>query len=112
ALLDSQVPGHVSALLRAEGKILRARAGFDEDPRRSLDDAITMLRLCGSPYHLANGLLDHASYLLEAGDPRTAEGLLGEARSLGQELRAGPLLDRVEKLFLRLGVIREAEAKS
>jgi len=60
--------------------------------------AITGLRQHSTPYHLAHGLLDHASHLLRLDDDEVARTAIGEARGIAQQLRCQPLLDRAETI--------------
>jgi class 3 adenylate cyclase/predicted ATPase len=96
-ILDRYPPGHVPPLLRAERTLARARqrvAAGDPDADAALASAIDELRKVASPYHLAQGLLDRADFLTQAGDPRAAEALRDEARAIGERLRAPALLQR------------------
>ncbi len=100
-LVDSYPPGHLAPMLRAERDLVRARlAARDGDPGAgaAFTAAIARLRELSTPYHLANGLLDHAQYLLESGDSDAAVPAIDEARAIGQQLRCQPLLDRAEEL--------------
>jgi class 3 adenylate cyclase/predicted ATPase len=104
ALLDSYQPGHLAPMLRAERDLVRARLAAKDDSRTvagpAFAAAITRLRDQSTPYHLAHGLLDHATYLLgrEAAEaPETAEAAalaVEEARDIAVRLRCQPLLDR------------------
>jgi class 3 adenylate cyclase/predicted ATPase len=99
SLLDSRQPGHVPLILRAERNLVRARlAAADGDPAAAsaLAAAIGGLRVRSTPYHLAHGLLDQASYLMRSGDEEAAALAIGEARDIGRRLRSQPLLDRAD----------------
>ena len=89
-------------MLRAERDLVRARLAVDDgDAAASLAAAIKGLRDQSTPYHLAHGLLDHAEYLLAAGDAETAAAALAEARDIAGRLRCQPLLDRAVALAPR-----------
>jgi class 3 adenylate cyclase/tetratricopeptide (TPR) repeat protein len=100
-LLDSYPPGHLAPMLRAERELVRARlAARDGDP--AADAAFTAatgrLRELSTPYHLAHGLLDHAQRLVGSGDADAATAAVEEARTIAQQLRCQPLLDRAEAM--------------
>ena len=97
ALLDSQPPGHVAPMLRAEGDLARARLAArdgDQAAAVSFTAAISGVRELSTPYHLAHGLLDHAEHLTRLGDAAAAAAAIGEARDIAGSLRCQPLLDR------------------
>jgi class 3 adenylate cyclase/tetratricopeptide (TPR) repeat protein len=96
ALLDGHPVGHVPRLLRAERVLVRARLADVGDPGASgaFDAAVAALRQAASPYHLAHGLLDHAEYLIRIDDATGVEPAGAEARTIAEDLRALPLLDR------------------
>jgi class 3 adenylate cyclase/tetratricopeptide (TPR) repeat protein len=101
ALLDSYQPGHLAPMLRAERDLARARLTAidgDQDAAAAFTAAISRLREQSTPYHLAQGLLDHAQYLTRLHDPQAAEAALGEARDIAGRLRCQPLLDRAANL--------------
>ena len=67
-------------ILRAEAQLARACAGAEQgNPEATVlfDDAITELRLVGSPYNLAYGLLDQAAHLGRTGDLDHAAAVVG-----------------------------------
>jgi class 3 adenylate cyclase/tetratricopeptide (TPR) repeat protein len=101
ALLDSQQPGHVVPLLRAERDLARARlVGHDGDAAAgpAFAAATGRLRELGWPYYLAHGLLDHAQYLMRQDDAEAAAIAIQEARGIGQRLRCQPLQDRADAI--------------
>jgi class 3 adenylate cyclase/predicted ATPase len=98
ALLDSFQPGHLAPMLRAERDLTRARLTVGDGAAASFTAAITGLREQSTPYHLAHGLLDHAEYLLRAGDAGGAAAAMEEARDIAGRLRCQPLLDRAAAL--------------
>jgi class 3 adenylate cyclase/tetratricopeptide (TPR) repeat protein len=101
ATIDSFQPGHLPAMLRTEGDLVRARlAAGNGDPAATemFASAISSLRQLSTPYHLAHGLLDHAQYLARH-DARAAEAAIGEARDIAARLRCQPLLDRAAHLM-------------
>jgi len=98
ALLDRYRPGQLAPMERAERDLARARlAASNGDPAatEAFATAIKSLRDQSTPYHLAHGLLDHAQYLTPLGDAEAAETAIAEARTIAQQLRCQPLLDRV-----------------
>jgi len=97
AMLDGYQPGQLAPMERAERDLARARLSTAEArpaTGAAFTAAITGLRQHSTPYHLAHGLLDHAEYLLRTGDDEAAAAAAGEARSIAQQLRCQPLLDR------------------
>ena len=100
-LLDACQPGHLAPMQRAERDLVRARlAATDGDPAAAaaFADAVGSLRELSTPYHLAHGLLDHASHLSRLGDAQAAKAAIGEARDIARNLRCQPLLDRAAHL--------------
>ena len=88
-------------MLRAERGLARARLTVaDGDPAdgAAFAAAIAGLRQRSTPYHLAQGLLDHAEHLLRTGDDETAGTAIGEAREIAGRLHCQPLLDRAETI--------------
>jgi hypothetical protein len=82
---------------RAERDLARARlAACDGQPEAdaAFTAAITGLRQHSTPYHLADGLLDHAAYLSHLGDDQAAAAAASEAAGIAQRLGCQPLLDR------------------
>ncbi len=101
-MLDRWRPGDLGPLVHAERDLALARqAGHDEDPgaAAAFAAAISRLRQQGSsPYHLGHGLLDHAQYLLRAGNTETAEEAISEAGRIAGLLRCLPLADRAAEI--------------
>jgi hypothetical protein len=98
-LLDDCPPGHLAPMLKAERDLAQARlAARDGDPgaATAFAAAVTGLRELSTPYHLAHGLLDHATHLLRTGDDQAARAAIGEAASIAGRLRCQPLSDRAE----------------
>jgi tetratricopeptide (TPR) repeat protein len=96
-LLDSAPPGQLTPMLRTERDLARARLavrGGDQAAAAALTAAVASLREHSTPYHLAQGLLDHAAYLIHLGDTEAAETSITEARTIASRLRCQPLLDR------------------
>jgi class 3 adenylate cyclase/tetratricopeptide (TPR) repeat protein len=97
SLVDGYPVGHVPPILRAERDLavarLRAASG---DPARleHLRDAIGELRVVGSPYHLAWGLLDLAGALRSEGDDEAAAEAVAEASEIASRLGVQPIVDR------------------
>jgi hypothetical protein len=101
ALLDSYQPGHLPPMLRAERDLVRARLTADDNDEaaaKAFAAAVSGLRELSTPYHLAHGLLDHAAFLLDAGDGQAAVAAVTEAVEIAERLRCQPLLDRAAKL--------------
>jgi hypothetical protein len=99
ALLDRYQPGELAPMQRAERDLARARlTAADAGPAAGVAfaAAITGLRQHSTPYHLAQGLLDHAEHLLRVGDAEAAAEAIKEVRTIAERLRCQPLLDRVE----------------
>ncbi|MDQ6848927.1 MAG: hypothetical protein M3070_02860, partial [Actinomycetota bacterium] len=114
ALLDDRPVGHLPALLRANLALARARLAavnhestVDDDPSEDVDrmfaHAITALRAAGSPYHLAHGLLDHATHLRTHGRDDTAAR--DEAATIGQRLHAVEITRRAAEAEVSASVI-------
>jgi hypothetical protein len=99
--LDVYQPGYLAPMLQAERDLVRARlAAGDRDAgaAATFTAVIAGLREQSTPYHLAHGLLDHAEYLLAAGDAQPAAAVVAEARDIAGRLRCQPLLDRADAL--------------
>jgi class 3 adenylate cyclase/tetratricopeptide (TPR) repeat protein len=99
AMLDSYQPGQIAPMLQAEHDLARARlaaADGDQAAAESFVAAIASLRERGTPYHLAQGLLDHTEYLARHGDADAAAQNIAEARDIARRLRCQPLLDRAD----------------
>jgi tetratricopeptide (TPR) repeat protein len=98
AFLDGHPPGHIPPLLRAERELAAARLTPTAD-RAALDaafaSAVGALRRFGSPYHLAQGLLDYAERLSELADNAVAATMIEEARSIAERLGSRPILARI-----------------
>ena len=97
AVLDAHKPGRLAPMQRAERDLARARLAAcdgEQAAAASFAAAITGLRELSTPYHLAQGLLDHAEFLTRLHDAQAAEAAIGEARDIGRNLRCQPLLDR------------------
>jgi hypothetical protein len=108
-LLDSFQPGHLAPMLRAERDLARARlADHHGDPHAaaSFAAAIAGLREHGTPYHLAQGLLDQAQHLSRRGEADAAAAAADEARGIATRLRCRPLLDRAEARSTEPALIR------
>ena len=100
AMLDSELPGRLAPLLRAERDLVRARIAVlngDADAGARLGAAVESMRGMSPPHLLAGGLLDLAEHLGSVGDPAAALAL-EEARTIGERLGCRPLLDRAGRL--------------
>ncbi|HEV3288248.1 MAG TPA: AAA family ATPase, partial [Streptosporangiaceae bacterium] len=101
ALLDTQQPGYLAPMLRAERDLVRARlaaADDDEAAAAPFAAAVRSLREQSTPYHLAQGLLDHAAHLTRLHDLDGASAAIDEAGEIASRLRCQPLLDRAADL--------------
>jgi len=101
ALLDGYRPGQLAPMLHAERDLASARLTATDtgaDPAGAFTAAITGLRQHSTPYHLAQGLLDHAEYLARLADTEAARAAIAEAREIAGRLRCQPLLDRAANL--------------
>jgi tetratricopeptide (TPR) repeat protein len=99
--LDSQAPGHIPPLLRAELTLhrtwlLAARGGDDTEVTRGYADAVAQLRAYGSPYHLGHARLDEARHLRAIGRADDADAAVAEAMTIATRLGARPLAARAE----------------
>ena len=79
-----------------EFDLVRARLDGAPDAAAAFTAAIAGLRERSTPYHLAQGLLDHAQFLLSQGEPDAAALAVEEARDIAERLRCQPLLDRAK----------------
>jgi tetratricopeptide (TPR) repeat protein len=101
-LLDAHPIGHLPTLLRAERDLARARragASNDAGAAEMFVAALAAERRFGSPYHLAQALLDQADYLAAAGDPDRAADNVAEARAIADRLGARPLASRADRVL-------------
>jgi tetratricopeptide (TPR) repeat protein len=99
AHLDAAQPGHLAPMLRAERDLVRARLAARDCAQQAGEafaTAIRGLRDLSTPYHLAHGLIDHARYLRERGESDATAEAIEEARSIAEQLRCQPLLDRLD----------------
>ena len=115
AVLEAHPVGHLPALLRAECLLARARLEVCEnntDANVAFAEALSALRRAPSPYHLANGLLDHAEHLCGTDDLTCCLELVTEARTIATRLRAQPLLDRADRLLTNVASPEEGAART
>jgi class 3 adenylate cyclase/tetratricopeptide (TPR) repeat protein len=100
--LDRYRLGELHPMLRAERELARARlAALDpgqDAAAEALAAAVAGLRQQSTPYHLAHGLLDHATWLTAHGDTQDAAVAISEATSIAIKLGCQPLLDRAAGL--------------
>jgi hypothetical protein len=99
-MLDRHPGGHLPPLLRVERDLARVRLRASRQHEGGADlvaEAVTQVRMLGSPYHLAHALLDQA-LASDAGDPLARSDLVGEARTIASRLGARPLLERAERV--------------
>ena len=88
-------------LLHAERALAAARLAAMEgadDADARFTDAIARLRDEGTPYHLAQGLLDYAEYLLRTSSSSRAEALIAEGADIADKLGARPVRERADSL--------------
>jgi class 3 adenylate cyclase/tetratricopeptide (TPR) repeat protein len=85
----------VAQRLRGEGLLMAYRNELPE-AERLLSEASAGFRSVDAPYALARSLLDLASVLIDVGRPGDATAALQEARSLFEQLRATPWLERTD----------------
>jgi hypothetical protein len=86
-------------MLRAERDLVLARVAARNRAQQAGEafaTAIRGLRDLSTPYHLAHGLIDHARYLRERGESDATAEAIEEARSIAEQLRCQPLLDRLD----------------
>jgi hypothetical protein len=97
SMLDPYRPGQLGRLLSAERELCVARlaADTDADAGALFATAVAGLRERSTPYHLAHGLLDYASFLDASGRSGEAAPLVAEAERIGDQLRAASVLERV-----------------
>jgi hypothetical protein len=103
-MLDAVQPGEIVPLLVAARPLARACLADlegDEAARELFAAAVSGLREQGSPYHLAQGLLDQAGHLLRTG--QDARAAVEEAAAIATRLGAAPVLARAESLLQPLG---------
>ena len=115
ALLDTQPPGQLPPLLRAENDLARARAqacAGDLHAGRAFSEAVAAQRRAASPYRLAPGLLDHAAFLARTGQAAAAHAAAREAQAIARRLRCSPLLRSVDALTEKFAYIAGAEPGS
>ena len=115
ALLDTQPPGQLPPLLRAENDLARARVKADAGDLgagRAFSEAVAAQRRAASPYRLAWGLLDHAAFLARSGQAAAGQAAAREARAIAGRLRCTPLLRSVDALTAEFADIAGAEPGS
>ena len=106
AFLDAYPVGHLTVLMRTERDLARARLAGSAGGRGAEElfgKAVAAHRRVGSPYNLAQALLDHAEFLAATGQPDRAETAAAEARALSDALGARPIVDRADAFALMLG---------
>jgi tetratricopeptide (TPR) repeat protein len=99
--LDRHQPGELVPMQRAERSLARARLAAvegDEAAAQLFVEAVAALRGGGTPYHLAQGLLDYAEHLVRTGAPDDAGPLIDEARQIAESLGARPVVQRADAL--------------
>jgi class 3 adenylate cyclase/tetratricopeptide (TPR) repeat protein len=81
-------------IARFEGR-LAARRSDQDQVEPGFTRAAAILREIGARFWLAQALLDHGEWLMEAGRAEDAEPLLEEAREIFDRLEAAPWLERL-----------------
>jgi hypothetical protein len=108
AMLDGLPVGRIPPQLRAERDLARARLASADDPDGAAElftGGVRGLRALGSPYHLAHGLLDHATFLASTGQSADAAAAIDEASRIAETLGARPLATRVTTVADRAGIV-------
>ncbi|MBF4767086.1 AAA family ATPase [Nocardioides agariphilus] len=103
AMLEGRLPGEFPPVVRAELALAGARALPDADARTpALAAALTLARSAGSPYHLAQALLDVAEdgSSTEA-DPDRVDPAVAEALAIGEALGSPLVIGRARALAAR-----------
>jgi hypothetical protein len=95
ALLDPYRPGQLGRLLSAERDLCIARLAVGGEADALFKAAMGGLRDRSTPYHVAHGLLDYASFLTTVDRGDEAAALVEEARRIGEQLQAAVVLERV-----------------
>src|SRR5207247_8749783 len=88
----AQAARYGARLAATRGEVERVEPGFKS--------AAGLYREIGTPFWLAQTLLEHGEWLGEQGRAEEAKLLLEEARGIFERLRATPWLERVEKAGL------------
>jgi class 3 adenylate cyclase/tetratricopeptide (TPR) repeat protein len=91
-ILHDQPRGLVPPMVQAEHALVLARVSGQ------FDEAILELRAGSTPYHLAQGLLDHADHLQRHGSHTDANPLIEEARQIADRLGADAVRRRAESM--------------
>jgi len=97
ALIANYQQGELPPVLHAERELTLARLAAQRGETGASDQlqaAIATMRRSSTPYHLAHGLLDDAEHLSATGRATEALALIDEARRIGEQLGATPLIDR------------------
>jgi hypothetical protein len=111
-LVERHPVGHLAPIVTASAALARGRLVSDPAERvSSVAAAVARLRAVGSPYHLAEGLLDEADARDEVGDT-TAEVLRAEAAGIAESLGARLVLQRAQRDLPATAPRLEAERTS
>ena len=95
--LDGHPVGLVPRLLRAQSLRVRGRMlalAEDDSTGAVFEQATSALRDFGSPFYLAQALLDHAAWRRSVGEHGRAEQLAAEAWEIAGRLPSKPLFER------------------
>ena len=97
--LDAYPSGHLPPILGADRTLARARLAATDQPTKGghWDEAVRQLRVVASPYHLAQALLDQATFHQQYGLEPVAS-LIDEAEAIAEHLGARPIRDRAAAL--------------
>jgi class 3 adenylate cyclase/tetratricopeptide (TPR) repeat protein len=105
--VESAGRGTVPPVVRAYTMQYRAKqaAGMGDLERgdRLFRGAAALMRELATPFPMAVTMLEHAEALIAAGDPAAAEPLVAEARSVFEDLRATPWIERADRVAGRVG---------
>lgn len=105
-LIERYQPGEVPPMVQSERALTLARiAAQSGAPAQDelFESAVALMRTLGTPYHLAQGLLDYAQHLAATGRAGEAGALVEEAQGIGERLGATSLLARAADAGARLG---------
>ncbi|WP_163506237.1 helix-turn-helix transcriptional regulator [Fodinicola acaciae] len=109
ALID-RVPPETTPLLTAYRLTFEAESG--NGALADWDRAVEAWRALGNAYELTVSLISAAGAALVSSNRSGARLRLREARSIAADLRAAPLLDRIDALAVRARLEEEDEAES
>jgi tetratricopeptide (TPR) repeat protein len=101
SIIDALPRGQATPFLRAQADRFGARLAGVEGDVEAVEAgyvaAVGRFRDIGTPFWIAQALLEQAEWLIEQGRTRDAGPLLEEARSIFDRLEAGPWVERTAK---------------